>query len=86
MLLAQDVLRRAVIYHSSVSVVFVWCSNGWLFVMVHVFRGGRGHLTYLDLYLQGPTSGDLGRQVVVSRPCYHGVCRVRVAEVNAAIC
>ena len=48
-LLAQDVLHRAVICHSSVCVVLVWWSNGWLFVMVHVFCGGRGYLKYLDL-------------------------------------
>ena len=69
-LLAQDALHRAVIRHPSVCVLFVWWSNRWLFVMVHVFRGGRGHLKHLDLYLQGSMSGDLGRQVVVYRPCY----------------
>ena len=85
-LLAQDALHRAVILHPSVCVVFVWWSNRWLFFVVHVFRGGRGYLKYLDLYLQGPMSGYLGRQVVVSRPCYLDVCRVLVAEVDAGIC
>ena len=73
-LLAQDALHRVVIRHPSVCVVLVWWSNGWLFVMDHGFRGGRGYLKYLDLYLQGPMSGDLGRQVVVSCPCYLDVC------------
>ena len=41
-LLAQDALQGAVIRHPSVCVVLVWWSNGWLFVMAHVFRGGRG--------------------------------------------
>ena len=85
-LLAQDALHRAVIHHPSVCVVLVWWSNGWLFYVVHVFRGGRGYLKYLDLYFQGPMSGYLGRQVVVSRPCYLDVCRVRVAGVDAEIC
>ena len=84
--LAQDALHRAVIRHPSVCVLLVWWSNGWLFVMVHVFRGGRGYLKYLDLYTQGPMSGDLGRRVVVLGPCYLDVCRVCVAEVDAGIC
>ena len=84
--LAQDALHRAVIRHPSLCAVLVWWSNGLLFVMVHVFCGGQGHLKYLDLYLQGSMSGDLGRQVVVSRPRYHDVCRVRVAEADAGIC
>ena len=85
-LLAQDALHRAVIHHPSVCVVLVWWSNAWLFFVVLVFRGGRGYLKYLDLYLQGPMSSDLGRQAVVSRPCYLNVCRVSVAEVDAGIC
>ena len=85
-LLPQDALHRAVIRHPSVCVVLLWWSNGWLFVMVHVFGGGWGYLKYLDLYLQVPISGDLGRQVVVLRPCYLNVCRVRVADVDAGIC
>ena len=84
-LFAKDALHRAVIHHPSVCVVLVCWSNGWLFVMVHVFRGGRWYLKYLDLYPQGPMFGDLGRQVVVSCPCYLDVCRVRVAEVDAGI-
>ena len=43
-------------------------------------------MQYLDFYLQGPMSGDLGRQVVVLRPCCLDVCRVWVAEVDARIC
>ena len=73
-LLAQDALHRAVIRHPSLCVVLICWSNAWLFVMVHVFRGRQGYLKYLDLYLQGPMSGDLGRQDVVSRPCYLNVC------------
>ena len=85
-LLAQDALHRAVIRHPFVCVVLVWWSNGWLTFVVHVFRGGRGYLKYLDLYLQGPMSGNLGRQVVVLRPCRFDVCRVHVADVDAGIC
>ena len=84
-LLARVALHRAVIRHPSVCVVFVWWSNRWLFVMVHVFRGSRGHLRHLDLYLEGSMSGDLGRQVVVTRLRYLHVCRVRVAEVHAGM-
>ena len=58
-LLAQDALPRAVIRHPFVCFVLVWWSNGWLFFTGHVFRGGRGYLKYLDLYLQGSMSGDL---------------------------
>ena len=79
-------LHRAVIRHPFVSVVLIWWPNGWLFSMVPVFRGERGYLKYLDLYLQGSMSGDLGRQVVVLRLCHLDVCRVRVAEVDAGIC
>ena len=50
------------------------------------FRGARGQLKYLDLYLQGSMSGDLGRQVMVLRLCYLDECQVRVAEVDAGIC
>ena len=85
-LLAQDALQLAVIGHSFVCVLLVWWSNGSLFFVVHVFCGGRGYLKYLDLYLQGSISPDLGRQVVVLRPCYLDKCRVRVAEVGAGIC
>ena len=85
-LVAQDALHRAVIRHPFVFVVLIWWSNGWLFFVVHLFRGGRRYLKYLDLYLQGSMSGDLGRQVVVLRPCDLDVCPVRVAEVEAVIC
>ena len=85
-LLAQDALHRAVIRHPSVCAVVVWWSNGWLFFVVHVLCGGRGYLKYLDLYLQGPMSGYVGRQVVVSRLCYLDVCRNRVAEVDVRVC
>ena len=79
-LLAQDAMHRAVIRHPFVYVVLIWWPNGWLFFVVHVFPGGRGYLEYLDLYLQGSMSGDLGRQVVVLRLCHLDVCRVRVAR------
>ena len=85
-LLAQGSLHVAVIRHPSVCVMFLWWSNRWLSVMVHVFRGGRGQLKHLDLYLQGSVSRDLGRQVVVLRPRYLDVCQVGVAEVDAGIC
>ena len=84
-LLAQDALHHAVVRHPFVCVMFVCWSNRWLFVMDHVFRGRRRHLNPLDLYLQGSMSGDLGRQVVVSRPRYLDVCRTRVPEVDAGI-
>ena len=73
-LLAQDALQRALIRHPFVCVVLIWWSNGWLFFVVHVFPGGQGYLKYIDLYLQGSMSGDLGRQVVVLRPCHLNVC------------
>ena len=85
-LLAQDALHRAVIRHPFVCVVLIRWRNGWLFFVVHLFPGGRGYLKYLELYLQGSVSGDLGRQVVVLHPCHLDVCRVRVAEVDAGIC
>ena len=85
-LLARDALHRAVIRHPFVCVVLIWWPNGWLFFMVHVFPGGRGYLKYLDLYLQGSMSGDIGRQVVVLRPCQRDGGRVCVAEVDAGIC
>ena len=85
-LLAQDALHRAVIHHPFVCVVLIWWPNGLLSFVVHVFPGGRGYLKYLDLYLQGSMSGDLGRQVVVLRQCHLDVCRVCVAEVDAGIC
>ena len=47
-LLPQDALHRALICHPSAYVVLVRWSNGWLFIMVHVFCGGRGYLKYLD--------------------------------------
>ena len=85
-LLAQDALHRAVVRRLSVCVVFVWWSDRWLFVMVHVVRGGWGHLKHPDLYLQGTMSSNLGWQVVVSCSHYLDVCRVCVAEVDAGIC
>ena len=59
-LLAQDALYCAVICHPFVGVVLFWRPNGWLLFVVHVIPGGRGYLKYLDLYLQGLMSGDLG--------------------------
>ena len=61
LLLAQDALYRAVIRHPFVCVVLFWWPNGWLLFVVHVIPGGRRYLKYLDLYLQGSVSGDLGR-------------------------
>ena len=40
-LLAQDALHRAVVRNPSLCVMFFWWPKRWLFVMVHVFRGGR---------------------------------------------
>ena len=85
-LLAQDALHRAVISHPLVCVVLIRWPNGRCFFVVHAFPGGRRYLEYLDLYLQGSMSGDLGRQVVVLRQCHLDVCRVRIAEVDAGNC
>ena len=85
-LLGKDALHLAVIHHPFVCVGRVWWYNGSVFFVVHVFRGGRGYLKYLDLYLQGSMSGNLGRHVVVLRLWYLDGCRVCVAEVGRGIC
>ena len=59
-LLAQDALYRAVVRYPFVGVVLFWWPDGWLLFVVHAIAGGRRYSKYLDLYLQGSMSGDLG--------------------------
>ena len=59
-LLAQDALYRAVVRYRFVGVLLFWRPDGWLLFVVHAIPGGRGYLKYLDSYLQGSMSGDLG--------------------------
>ena len=59
-LLAQDALYRAVAHYPFVGVVLFWRPDGWLLYVVHAIPRGRGYLKYLDLYLQGSMSADLG--------------------------